>query len=135
MPLSAKAGFGEVHGLGDGLWVWYGQDFKQGNRVLKNSAAQTVDLTEQALLYKQALSLLISQRRPSHYFDVDEAELEQLTNSHLNLLGNAGVIAPALRDAALRVKLNRRASALPGATLSFVTHKAANAVRTQLAGL
>jgi membrane peptidoglycan carboxypeptidase len=22
MPLSAKAGFGEVHGLGDGLWVW-----------------------------------------------------------------------------------------------------------------
>ncbi|MEO8121146.1 MAG: transglycosylase domain-containing protein, partial [Rhodoferax sp.] len=26
MPLSAKAGFGEVHGLGDGLWVWYGRD-------------------------------------------------------------------------------------------------------------
>ena len=135
MPLSAKAGFGEVHGLGDGLWVWYGRDFKEVNRILKTTAAQNGALREQALLYKQALSLLISQRRPSYYFDADEAELEQLTNSHLNLLASAGVITPALHDAALQAKLNRRANALPGTAVSFVTQKAANAVRTQLASL
>jgi len=135
MPLSAKAGFGEVHGLGDGLWVWYGRDFKDVNRILKNAAAQNGDFREQAQLYKQALSLLISQRRPSYYFDADEAELEQLTNSHLSLLGSAGVITPALRDAALKVKLNRRANRVPAAAVSFVSQKAANAVRTHLAGL
>jgi membrane peptidoglycan carboxypeptidase len=135
MPLSAKAGFGEVHGLGDGLWVWYGRDFKDVNRILKSANAQTGDLSELAQLYKQSLSLLISQRRPSHYFDTDEAELEQLTNSHLRLLGSAGVITPALRDAALKVKLNRRAKPVPSAAVSFVTQKAANAVRTQLASL
>lgn len=135
MPLSAKAGFGEVHGLGDGLWVWYGRDFKDVNRILKNAATQPGDLSELAQLYKQSLSLLISQRRPSHYFDTDEAELEQLTDSHLRLLGSAGVITPALRDAALKVKLNRRAKPVPAATVSFVTQKAANAVRTQLASL
>jgi membrane peptidoglycan carboxypeptidase len=141
MPLSAKAGFGEVHGLGDGLWVWYGRDFDEVNRILNNAADQngaTYDsdtIHEQAQLYKQALSLLISQRRPSYYFDANEAELEQLTDSHLRLLGSAGVITPALRDAALKAKLNRRANKVPAAAVSFVTQKAANAVRTHLAGL
>jgi len=27
IPLSAAAGFGEVNGMGDGLWAWYGMDF------------------------------------------------------------------------------------------------------------
>ena len=144
MPLSARAGFGEVHGLGDGLWVWYGRDFKEVNRILKNMATENGHgehdgdssvLTEQAQLFKQALSLLIAQRRPSYYFDANEAELEQLTNSHLRLLGSAGVITPALRDAALKAKLNRRVNKVPAAAVSFVTQKAANAVRTHLAGL
>jgi len=135
MPLSAKAGFGEVHGLGDGLWAWYGRDFKDVSRILNTVAAQNGDFSDQAQLYKQALSLLISQRRPSYYFDADEAELEQLTDSHLRLLGNAGVITPALRDAALKAKLNRRADKVPAPVVSFVTQKAANAVRTHLTGL
>ena len=135
MPLSAKAGFGEVHGLGDGLWAWYGRDFNQVNRILKSAAAKNGDVSEYAQLYKQALSLLISQRRPSYYFDADEAELEQLTDSHLRLLGSAGVITPALRDAALQARLKRRISKVPAAAVSFVTQKAANTVRTHLAGL
>lgn len=141
MPLSAKAGFGEVHGLGDGLWVWYGRDFSDVHRLLNNAVAEngashdspTVD--EQALLYKQALSLLISQRRPSYYFDADESELAQLTDSHLRLLGGAGVISPTLRDAALKATLSRRASKVPATEVSFVALKAANSVRTHLAGL
>lgn len=141
MPLSAKAGFGEVHGLGDGLWVWYGREFAEVNRILKNRDLpndgndENQLLREQALLYKQALSLLISQRRPSYYFEAKEAELEQLTDSHLRLLGSAGVISSALRDAALQARLKRRASRVPAAPVSFVTQKAANAVRTHLAGL
>jgi membrane peptidoglycan carboxypeptidase len=135
MPLSAKAGFGEVHGLGDGLWVWYGRDFLEVNRILKNAAAPQGETQEQAQLYKQALSLLISQRRPSYYLEANEAELEQVTDSHLRLLGSAGVNTPALRDAALKAKLNRRANKVPAVAVSFVTQKAANAVRTQLASL
>ena len=135
MPLSAKAGFGEVHGLGDGLWVWYGRDFKQVNRLLGQAPGPQPDLSEQALLYKQVLSLLISQRRPSYYFEADEAELEQATDSHLRLLGSAGVITPALRDAALQARLHRRVKRVPATTVSFVSQKAANAVRTHLTGL
>ena len=135
MPLSAKAGFGEVHGLGDGLWAWYGRDFNEFNRVMHREAAQNGDFSEQALLYKQALSLLISQRRPSWYFDDRQTELAQLTDSHLRLLADAGAITPALRDEALKAPLLRPLGRTPNPPPSFVTQKAANAVRTHLGGL
>ena len=135
MPLSAKAGFGEVHGLGDGLWAWYGRDFQELNRLLKRAPTQADELREQGQLFKQALSLLVSQRRPSYFFDADESELAQLTDSHLRLLGSAGVISPELRDAALQAKLQRRVDKVPVAVVSFVSQKAANAVRTHLNGL
>ena len=32
LPLAATAGHGEVHGLGDGLWAWYGADFDAVNQ-------------------------------------------------------------------------------------------------------
>ncbi|HTD06732.1 transglycosylase domain-containing protein, partial [Undibacterium sp.] len=135
MPLSAKPGFGEVNGLGDGLLVWYGRDLDEVNRELKSLTPTSGDPGERAQIYKQALSLLISQRRPSYYLDGNEAELEQLTDSHLRLLGNAGIISPALRDAALKAKLSRSTQKFGAPAVSFVARKAANTVRNHLAGL
>ena len=135
MPLSAKAGFGEVHGLGDGLWVWYGRDFNHIKSLLNDVSVSNGPLSEQALLYKQALSLLVAQRRPSYYFDANEAELEQATNSHLRVLCSAGVISPLLRDAALQAKRHRRTTRVPVVEVSFISQKAANAVRTHLVGM
>jgi membrane peptidoglycan carboxypeptidase len=34
VPLSAAPGHGEVNGLGDGLWVWFGADFERVNALL-----------------------------------------------------------------------------------------------------
>ena len=34
VPLSAAPGYGEVHGLGDGLWVWFGANVDEVNRLL-----------------------------------------------------------------------------------------------------
>jgi membrane peptidoglycan carboxypeptidase len=135
MPLSAKAGFGEVHGIGDGLWAWYGRDFADVQRILKAAKAPSADGPAAALLYKQVLSLLIAQRRPSHYLHAPIASLESLTNQHLRLLANAGVISVAMRDAALEMPLNRRPARVPSPEGDFVAQKAANAVRTQLSGL
>ncbi|GGC59326.1 transglycosylase domain-containing protein [Undibacterium terreum] len=135
MPLSAKPGFGEVNGLGDGLWVWYGRSLGDVNQQLKSLTPASKDAGDSAQMYKQALSLLISQRRPSYYLDGNEAELEQITNSHLRLLGSAGIISPALRDAALKAKLNRNTQKFNAPPVSFLARKAANTVRNHLAGL
>ena len=133
VPLSAKPGYGEVNGIGDGLWVWYGRDFAEANRILSGK----VVTPEFALVYKEALSLMIAQRRPAYYLGNGEKDLEILTNSHLRVLAQAGVISPQLRDAALNITLHPALGsgvAAPAAN-AFVTRKAANAVRNHLANL
>ncbi|MET3134080.1 membrane peptidoglycan carboxypeptidase [Oxalobacteraceae bacterium GrIS 1.11] len=133
VPLSAKTGYGEVNGIGDGLWVWYGRDFADVSRALNGNLEQAGG----ALAYKQALSLLIAQRRPSYYLGNGGADLEELTNSHLRLLAQAGVITPRLRDVAVALKLHPAAAsgAQLAPAMSFVSRKASNAVRNHLAGL
>ncbi|MES2151493.1 MAG: transglycosylase domain-containing protein [Pseudomonadota bacterium] len=133
VPLSAKTGYGEVNGIGDGMWVWYGRDFADINRALKGK----VDTPAAVLAYKEALSLMIAQRRPAHYLGAGQNDLEELTNTHLRLLAGAGVIGPQLRDAALRVRLHpsQASGVVAQPANSFVTRKAANAIRAHLAGL
>ncbi|MEG0883766.1 MAG: penicillin-binding transpeptidase domain-containing protein, partial [Janthinobacterium sp.] len=110
-----------------------GRPFADVKTLLKGN----MDQPGSALAYKQALSLLIAQRRPSHYLVAGGADLEALTNSHLRLLAQAGVISPPLRDAAIAEKL--RPSTASGvqseASTSFVTRKASNAVRNHLASM
>ncbi|MEQ1438592.1 transglycosylase domain-containing protein [Fontimonas sp. SYSU GA230001] len=129
VPLAARAAFGEVNGIGDGLWAWYGRDFAEINRLLADDAG---DLAQRALAYKQALSLLVAQRRPSYYLLQGAAELDALTDAHLRLLAAEGIVPPALRDAALAQKL-RFAPPPSEAAPAFVALKAPNALRTQLA--
>ena len=133
VPLSAKPGYGEVNGMGDGMWVWYGRDFDAVTQALNGR----IDTPDAALAYKQALSLMIAQRRPAHYLGAGKDDLEELTNVHLRVLAQAGVIKPALRDAALKVKLapSTASGVAPPAANTFVSRKAANAVRTHLGGL
>jgi membrane peptidoglycan carboxypeptidase len=133
VPLSAKTGYGEVNGIGDGMWVWYGRDFDEVNLLLGG----TMDKPDSALAFKEALSLLIAQRRPSYYLGDGDEDLEVLANSHLRLLASAGIITPHLRDAALKQKLHpARGNGLQAAPpMSYVTRKASNAVRVHLANL
>jgi membrane peptidoglycan carboxypeptidase len=142
VPLSAQPGFGEVNGVGDGLWAWYARDFTEVNGLLRGPAVvrgtpgkpEAGPAPERALAYKQALSLLIAQRRPSHYLVQGEADLNALTNSYLRVMAEADVIPAALRDAALPIKLRLRTQAPEEAQGSFIDRKAATAVRGKLAG-
>jgi membrane peptidoglycan carboxypeptidase len=145
VPLSAQAGGGEVNGIGDAMWAWYGRDFGEINRLLHAPAgwqpaslqrgAAAATLREQATAYKQALSLLVAQRRPSWYLGAGEAELAALTDSHLRLLADAGVISTALRDAALPVHLKLLARSPEEAPVSFAERKASATTRVRLSAL
>ena len=133
VPLSAKPGYGEVNGVGDGMWVWYGREFDEVARLLGGK----MDQPDSALAFKEALSLLIAQRRPSYYLGEGDQDLEVLANSHLRLLASVGIISPQFRDAALKEKLHpAKGSGLQAAPpMTYVTKKASNAVRVHLANL
>src|SRR5260370_35629899 len=68
-PLGSRPGYGEVIGLGDGLLAWYGTDFAEANRALAARPPAGVALEPRRQIYKQALSLPIPPRRPSHYLN------------------------------------------------------------------
>jgi membrane peptidoglycan carboxypeptidase len=132
VPLSAKAGVGEVYGIGDGLAAWYGRDFRDVNRILREPTSSTT-LDEQALAFRQVLSLLIAQRAPSYFLQKDNDALAKLTDSYLRLLASGSVISPALRDAALATQLRLDTSKpAPRPPVSYVDRKAVLTLRTQL---
>lgn len=133
VPLAALAGYGEVNGIGDGLWAVYGSDFNTVNRVLCNGGGS--EDVERATAYKQVLSLFIAQRRPSFYLLTNRGALESLTNSYLRLLAKAGIITTGLRDKALHVRLRFREGPPKLPAVSFVGRKAPNAIRRHLSGL
>ena len=134
LPLAGRSDQGEIVGLGDGLQAWYGEDFDDVNRKL---FAAEADPEDSALAYKQALSLVISARRPSYYLGQSPAALDMLTDSYLRVLANAGVISPALRDAALEQPLQLRArhDDRQLAATHFVEQKDITLARGRLANL
>lgn len=133
VPLTAKAGYGEINGLGDGMWAWYGRDFADVNALL-NSRGRGAE-QRMAKTYKQALSLMISQRRPSYFLRKGAPALMQMTDNHLRLLRAAGIISPALLKAALPIRLELNQGQVAEADTSFVSRKAVNSLRGELSGL
>ncbi len=131
-PLGSRPGYGEVVGFGDAMSAWFGVDLAEVNRLLSHQAASDAETRRRAQVYKDALSLLIAQRRPSYYLNAGRDDLERLTDSYLRALASAGVIDTALRDAALMRRLRFTPGPPAPGTRSFVERKAVDATRTEL---
>lgn len=133
VPLAARPGFGEISGIGDGMWAWYGRSFDEVNRILDGKSSIPVE--DRAAVFKEAFSLMISQRGPSTYLNGDMKVLEALTDSYLRLMAKDKVITPELRDAALKVSLQQQKEHVSIPTAPPTKRKGANAIRLKLAGL
>jgi len=134
VPLAAIAGHGEVTGLGDGLWAWFGAEPDEVNRLLASDSAA---LARRAIAYRQVLTLLLAHRRPSYLLLQPDGrdELRKLTDRHLRRITREGIISAELRDAALAVDLAIRSRAPDAPRVSFIERKGADAVRTELLGV
>lgn len=135
VPLAALAGYGEVNGLGDGLWAWYDADFARVNERLKAVDQGGAIDEETARAYRQVLSIFIAHRRPSAFLITDRGKLRRDTDAYLRLLARDRVIPEALRDRALALPLEFRHRPPVIESNSYVRHKAANAIRTRLLSL
>ncbi|EKG30812.1 hypothetical protein Pav631_3917 [Pseudomonas avellanae BPIC 631] len=81
------------------------------------------------------LSLVIAQRRPSHYLAKGRAELAELTDSHIRLLAQANVIDQPLAQAALAAKVTYRDWAQQPTLQPIETNKGISVARTRLSNL
>lgn len=137
MPLAATPKLGEIHGLGDGLSAWFGANFEEVNQLLASSAfdpEQAIN-EEQGKAYRQVLSLLLSQRRPSYLLGSNSGfeALQRLTDSYLRLMAEHGLISKPLRDASLQASVSRPPNE-HSESAKFMAEKKTQAVlRTRLA--
>ncbi|MBV6286242.1 transglycosylase domain-containing protein [Pseudomonas aegrilactucae] len=132
VPLSAVPGHGEVHGMAEGLRVWYGADFAQVNQTLAGTDNDPASLAARGLALRQVLSLMIAQRRPSHFLSRGRAELAELTDSHVRLLAANNIIDRSLADAALASKVVFRDWVAQPTIVPIVTNKGISVARSRL---
>src|SRR5699024_11143741 len=78
---------------------------------------------------------MIAQRRPSWYLRSGRHSLEQLTDSYLRILAEAGVIEPLSRDAALAQRLSFRDVSRDPLDFQVERSKGLQVARTQLSRL
>lgn len=136
VPLSAAPGAGEVNGLGDGLYVWFGTDFQEMNRLLGDSRDESEEAVgRKAVLLKQVISLMIAHRRPSYYLVQGRSELATLTDKHLRVLSRNGIIPAEWSDAAQAQPLFFRNFKENSATPRVLSDKGVDVVRNRLAPL
>ncbi|WP_036305044.1 transglycosylase domain-containing protein [Methylobacter tundripaludum] len=88
---------------------------------------------QQALAYRQVLSILLSQRRPSYLLGPGYDALQNLTDSYLRVLAEQGVISASLRDAALQVSTVRLPKSDQMPVKFMAEQKTQNVLRTRLA--
>ena len=135
VPLSAVPGHGEVHGMAEGLRVWYGTDFNQANERLSSPDTDPKTLAEKGLALREMLSLMIAQRRPSHYLTKGRDELANLTDSHIRLLALNNVIDAPFAAAALAAKVTYRDWLTQPTIQPIETNKGISVARSRLGGL
>lgn len=131
VPLTAAPGHGEVHGIGDALWVWFAEDIDNFSSSLDGERG----LDAQALALRQALALIIAQRRPSWYLLGGRAELQELVDSHIRLLASHQRIDEELAQTALRTPMAFRDWQTEPLLEHISADKAARVTRNQLASL
>ena len=131
-PLSSFPGYGEVIGFPDAMWVWYGTDFNEANKVLASTPKNKKELARKGEIYRQALSLLLSGRLPSHYLLNDREGLGELCDRYIWAMYDAGVVDRSLRDATLDAELKFRAEPPPITQVSYVKQKATEETRARL---
>jgi membrane peptidoglycan carboxypeptidase len=128
VPLAAAPGYGEIHGLGEGLFAWFGIQLTDVVGALK-----VPDLTPAKVrAFKHSLALLISVRAPSVFLVDERASLEEKVDQFTRLMARSGIIdwdfAAALQETPIKF--------IPAGPLppqpSSGKNKAANAIRTTM---
>ncbi|HVP14408.1 MAG TPA: transglycosylase domain-containing protein [Terriglobales bacterium] len=109
MPLAAAPGYGDVYGLGEGLYAWFGMDLAE--------AAQAIDVPgvtpAKARALKHVLALLYAVRAPSAYLVRDRAALEARVDNYVTVLERGDVLPFALARAVRAAPLEFRRGRVP----------------------
>jgi membrane peptidoglycan carboxypeptidase len=128
VPLAAAPRYGEVHGLGNALYAWFGRD----PAGLRRDLSLPGDRPAKVKAFKEVLELLCAVRAPTYYLLQNHAALEARVRFYIKMLVKDQVIDEdfAGRLAAMPVEFSPRA---PSYSLPpYAERKASDAIRTKI---
>jgi membrane peptidoglycan carboxypeptidase len=131
MPLAGAVGYGEVHGIGSGLWAWFGLRLSDVRAAL--ASARTTE--DKVAAYKAVLALIVSLPAPSTWLAGDRDALAERADRYTRALAAAGVLEWEFARAVLRAPLRFLPRAPAPPAVSFAKRKASSAIRIEVARL
>lgn len=102
VPLGGAPGYGEVHGIGEGLRAWFGLDPSRTLATLRDGGGRA---SERARAMKHVLALLCAIRAPSRMLRTDHADLERRLSYYQTRLVTQGLLDSTLARRMDRVTL------------------------------
>jgi membrane peptidoglycan carboxypeptidase len=128
IPLSAAPGSGEIHGIGNGLNVWFGLNLQDVRRHLSSPEYTP----EKAKAFKHLLALQCSVKAPSHYLLRNRPALESRVNYYVQLLANIQVIPQTFAEQVKSAKISFSANPQEYPVHAYAENKAINEIRSKL---
>jgi membrane peptidoglycan carboxypeptidase len=128
VPLAAAPDYGEVYGLGNGLYAWFGIELKQ----VQSLAAESSENRDRQRIFKHVLALICAARAPSYYLLQDRPALEARTNFYVRQLEAGGTISKDFARGVESFTLDFLPRAPAPAPVAYVQRKATNAFRNHL---
>ncbi|MDM8523657.1 transglycosylase domain-containing protein [Desulfococcaceae bacterium HSG8] len=127
-PLAAVPSYGEIYGIGEGFYAWFGMNLDDVCQALFSPEPDEAKVQT----FKRALTLLCSVRAPSYYIIHNYPALEKRVAGYIQLFEKEGIIdkdfADRLRQTPVVFSHIRQISA----PMSSAMRKGVNAIRTKL---
>lgn len=128
MPLASASGYGEVYGLGEGLWAWFGADLKDISNALRTKN----NSSERAEAFKKVMTLFSSVKAPSFYLIKDREALTQRVDYFAELFTKEKEIDQQFHDLLKTTPVKFRPGRIDMPQPPFAERKAPNAIRYYL---
>jgi membrane peptidoglycan carboxypeptidase len=128
IPLAAAPGYGEIHGIGNGLQAWFDLDIK----TVQKSLALGDENPQKAKAFKCTLALLCSVKAPSYYLVQNHSALQARVNLYTQLFEKmqliSGDFANRIQAEPLKFSVRRPKHPLP----PYAERKSINEIRSKL---
>ncbi len=128
IPLAAATAYGEVNGLGEGLYTFFGLKLPDVSDALASEGLTPAKVHA----FKHVLALFVALPAPTTYLLEDRAALEERVNQFAWLLAKAGIINEEFAQALQKTSIEFLPAAPISAPRSAAQERAPNAIRATL---
>ncbi len=128
IPLAAAPGYGEIHGIGNGLHAWFGLQLHD----VRHALSMPDDHPGKAGALKHLLALMCAVKAPSYYLVRNRDALDARARYFARMLANAQVISKEFSDRVAAAPIRFESRPPKRAMSSYAESKAVNDIRSKL---